>query len=153
MSYISVKWRENNSSELVVFNEKTTLIGIKNNHTVIAYSDVPENHKTTLNHYVRGTFSDSLHILPIQNTLSFNHKRILVVDSVGIYKTAIHPEIVVIIQNPKINLVRLIKEIKPKLIVADKSNYKTTIQLWKATCRKEKIPFHAIAEKGFYKLE
>jgi competence protein ComEC len=153
LSYMSVKWSENNRSELVVFNEKTTLIGIKNNHTVIAYSDVPENHKTTLNHYVRGTFSDSLRILPIQNTLSFNHKRILVVDSVGIYKTVIHPEIVVIIQNPKINLVRLIKEIKPKLIVADKSNYKTTIQLWKATCRKEKIPFHAIAEKGFYKLE
>ena len=153
LSYISVKWSENNNSELVIFNEKTTLIGIKNNHSVIAYSDVPENHNTTLNHYVRGTFSDSLRIFPIQNTLTFNNKRILVIDSVGIYKTSLHPEIVVLTQNPKINLIRLIQEIKPKLIVADKSNYKNTIKLWEATCRKEKIPFHAIAEKGFYKLK
>ncbi|EAZ96518.1 competence protein [Flavobacteria bacterium BAL38] len=153
LSYISVKWSENNNSELVIFNEKTTLIGIKNNHSVIAYSDVPENHNTTLNHYVSGTFSDSLRIFPIQNTLSFNNKRILVIDSVGIYKTSLHPEIVVLTQNPKINLIRLIQEIKPKLIVADKSNYKNTIKLWEATCRKEKIPFHAIAEKGFYKLK
>jgi competence protein ComEC len=153
LSYISVKWSENNNSELVIFNEKTTLIGIKNNHSVIAYSDVPENHNTTLNHYVRGTFSDSFRIFPIQNTLSFKNKRILVIDSVGIYKTSLHPEIVVLTQNPKINLIRLIQEIKPKLIVADKSNYKNTIKLWEATCRKEKIPFHAIAEKGFYKLK
>ncbi|MQP52641.1 MULTISPECIES: ComEC/Rec2 family competence protein [unclassified Flavobacterium] len=153
LSYIIVKWSENNNSELVIFNEKTTLIGIKNNHSVIAYSDVPENHNTTLNHYVRGTFSDSLRIFPIQNTLSFNNKRILVIDSVGIYKTSLHPEIVVLTQNPKINLIRLIQEIKPKLIVADKSNYKNTVKLWEATCRKEKIPFHAIAEKGFYKLK
>jgi competence protein ComEC len=42
---------------------------------------------------------------------------------------------------------------KPKVIIAVKSNYKNNIKHWETTCRKEKIPFHAIAEKGFYKLE
>lgn len=153
LSYISVKWSENNSSELVIFNEKTTLIGIKNQNNVMAFSDIPENHNATLNHYTRGTFSDSLRIFPMQNTLSFKDKRVLIVDSIGIYKTSIRPEIIVLTQNPKINLTRLINELKPKLIVADKSNYKNTIKLWEATCRKEKIPFHAIAEKGFYRLK
>jgi competence protein ComEC len=153
LSYISIKWSENNSSELVVFNEKTTLIGIKKQNNVIAFSDIPENHNTTLNHYTRGTFSDSLRIFPMQNTLSFKDKRVLIVDSIGIYKTSIRPEIIVLTQNPKINLTRLIQETKPKLIVADKSNYKNTIKHWEATCRKEKIPFHAIAEKGFYRLK
>jgi competence protein ComEC len=153
LSYISIKWSENNSSELVVFNEKSTLIGIKKQNNVIAFSDIPENHNTTLNHYTRGTFSDSLRIFPMQNTLSFKDKRVLIVDSIGIYKTSIHPEIIVLTQNPKINLTRLIQETKPNLIVADKSNYKNTIKLWEATCRKEKIPFHAIAEKGFYRLK
>ncbi|HBD26946.1 ComEC/Rec2 family competence protein [Flavobacterium sp.] len=153
LSYIGVKWNENNSSELVIFNEKSTLIGIKNQNNVMAFSDIPENHNTTLNHYTRGTFSDSLRIFPLQNTISFQNKRILVVDSLGIYKTSIRPEIIVLTQNPKINLTRLINEVKPKLIVADKSNYKNTVKRWEATCRKEKIPFHAIAEKGFYRLK
>ena len=153
LSYVSIKWSENNSSELVVFNEKSTLIGIKNQNNIIAFSDIPENHNTTLNHYTRGTFSDSLRIFPMQNTISFQNKRILVIDSLGIYKTSIHPEIIVLTQNPKINLSRLIQEIQPKEIIADKSNYKNTIKSWEATCRKEKIPFHAIAEKGFYRLK
>ncbi|MEL1247236.1 ComEC/Rec2 family competence protein [Flavobacterium helocola] len=153
LSYISIKWNENNSSELVIFNEKTTLIGIKNQNNVMAFSDIPENHNTTLNHYTRGTFSDSLRIFPLQNTISFQNKRILVIDSLGIYKTSIRPEIIVLTQNPKINLSRLILEMKPKEIIADKSNYKNTIKVWEATCRKEKIPFHAIAEKGFYRLK
>ena len=153
LSYISIKWSENNSSELVIFNEKTTLIGIKNQNNVMAFSDIPENHNNTLNHYTRGTFSDSLRIFPLQNTISFQNKRILVIDSLGIYKTSIRPEIIVLTQNPKINLTRLIQETKPKLIVADKSNYKNTIKTWETTCRKEKIPFHAIAEKGFYRLK
>lgn len=153
LSYISVKWSENNGSELVVFNEKSTLIGIKNQNSVMAFTDIPENHNTTLNHYARGTFSDSLRIFPMQNTISFQDKRILVIDSLGIYKTSIYPEIIILTQNPKINLARLIQDMKPKEIIADKSNYKNTVKRWEATCRKEKIPFHAIAEKGFYRLK
>ena len=153
LSYISVKWNENQGSELVIFNEKSTLIGMKNQNSVIAFTDVPENHNTTLNHYTRGTFSDSLRIFPMQNTISFQNKRILIIDSIGIYRTSIQPEIVVLTQNPKINLARLINEIQPKEIIADKSNYKNNIKIWEATCKKEKIPFHAIAEKGFYRLK
>ncbi|MBE9576065.1 ComEC/Rec2 family competence protein [Flavobacterium proteolyticum] len=153
LSYISVKWNENQGSELIVFNEKSTLIGIKNQNSVIAFTDIPENHNTTLNHYTRGTFSDSLRIFPMQNAISFRNKRILVIDSLGIYKTSIRPEIIVLTQNPKINLSRLIQEMHPREIIADKSNYKNTIKRWEATCGKEKIPFHAIAEKGFYRLK
>ena len=152
-SYITVKWNENHRSELVIFNEKATLIGIKNQKNVIAFSDAPEHHYATLNHYKRGTFSDSLEVFSLENTIAFKNKRILVVDSLGIYKTSIRPDIIVLTQNPKINVLRLIQDVSPKLIIADKSNYKNSIKLWETTCRKEKIPFHAIAEKGFYKLE
>jgi competence protein ComEC len=137
----------------VVFNERSMLIGVKNQNSVIAFTDIPENHNTTLNHYTRGTFSDSLRIFPMQNAISFQNKRILVIDSLGIYKTSIPPEIIILTQNPKINLTRLIHDMKPKEIIADKSNYKNTVKRWEATCRKEKIPFHAIAEKGFYRLK
>jgi competence protein ComEC len=152
-SYLVVKWNENESSECIIFNEKHTLIAIKSKNTVIAYTDVPEVHQGTLQHYLRGTFSDTLQVFPLQNVLSFHQKRILVIDRVGIYKTKLKPSVVILTQNPKINLDRLINVAQPSIIIADKSNYKKNIRAWKATCHKAKIPFHAIAEKGFYRLK
>jgi competence protein ComEC len=76
----------------------------------------------------------------------------MVIDSFGIYSKEINPNIVILRQSPKINLERLIQVNHPELIVADASNYKTNINLWKSICIKKKIPFHATAEKGFYKV-
>ena len=77
----------------------------------------------------------------------------MVIDSFGVYSKQINPDIIILRQTPKINLERLIQVNQPKLIVADASNYNTTIQLWKSICIKKKIPFHATAEKGFYKVK
>jgi len=55
-------------------------------------------------------------------------------------------------QSSKINLDRLFQIMKPKLVIADATNFKTIQKQWKASCEKQKIPFHATGEKGFYKL-
>lgn len=153
MSYFAIKFTENNSSELIILNSRSSTIAIKNKNEILAFTDNPEINTEALHHYKRGTFSDSLRIFPLQNVLSFENNKILIVDSIGIYKTSIPAEIIVLSQNPKINLNRLIQDVKPKIIIADKTNYKNTVKIWEATCRKEKIPFHAIAEKGFYRLQ
>lgn len=153
MSYFAIKISENNASELLILNAKSNAIAIKNNNSIIAFTDNPETNLEALTHYKRGTFSDSLRVFPMQNVLSFNDKRILIVDSIGIYKTSIRPEIIVLTQNPKVNLSRLIAKMQPKLIIATKDNYKNNAKLWATTCKKEKIPFHAIAEKGFYRFK
>jgi competence protein ComEC len=75
-----------------------------------------------------------------------------VLDSSGIYPKNIKPDIIVLTQSVKINADRMFQEMKPKLVVADASNFKNIQKLWKASCEKQKIPFHATGEKGFYKL-
>ncbi|WP_288956329.1 hypothetical protein [uncultured Polaribacter sp.] len=55
--------------------------------------------------------------------------------------------------SPKINLVRLIKTIKPTQIVADGSNYKSYVLRWEKTSFKHKIPFHYTGQKGAFILE
>ena len=84
--------------------------------------------------------------------LYFNENKILIIDSLGVYPKNINPDILVLTQSPKINLERLFQSIKPKMVVADASNFKTIQKRWKATCAKNKIPFHATGEKGFYSL-
>ena len=79
-------------------------------------------------------------------------KKILIIDSSSIYVQNANPDIILLVQSPKLNLQRLLKTCRPKQIVADGSNFKSYIAYWKATCNKEKIPFHYTNEKGYYKL-
>ncbi|MFV8376434.1 ComEC/Rec2 family competence protein [Flavobacterium sp. LB1P62] len=146
-----------NQKEWVVFNsKKNTLITDRNGEKVTLYATdsilkaSPKNN--ILNSYLVGNFSTLETKKRIQNTAFFNGKKILILDSLGIYPKNIKPDVLLLTQSPKINLERLFQNIQPKMVVADASNYKTLQKYWKATCSKQKIPFHATAEKGFYTL-
>ncbi|WP_374506745.1 ComEC/Rec2 family competence protein [Flavobacterium sp.] len=156
IAFLWNKWQVTNQQEWVVFNsKKNTLIAERNGRTVTLYANdslqkVGAKNKT-LNAYLVGNFSHLAAAKELKNTIYFNKKRILIIDSTGVYPEN-HPDIIVLTQSPKINLERLIQISQPKEIVADASNYKTLQKLWKASCEKEKIPFHSTSEKGFYIL-
>jgi len=108
---------------------------------------------TTVSTYLMGNFSHLTSTKRVQNLLYFDGNKILIVDSLGVYPKDIHPDIVVMTQSPKINMERFLQTIKPKIVIADASNFRNIQKLWKATCLKAKIPFHATGEKGFYRVE
>lgn len=90
---------------------------------------------------------------PLRNVFLFRNQSILVIDQAGIYKIpGFHPDVVVLTQSPKLNLNRLIQTLHPKTIIADGSNYKYLVSLWKNTCENEKVSFHPTYEKGFFRL-
>jgi len=126
-------------------------IGTKENPKKISL--IPCTKNKTFSTYLTGNFSRLSSKKKLQNLMYFKGNKILILDSLGVYPTSIRPDIVVFTQSPKINLERLLQTTKPKMVVADASNYKTIQTLWKATCLKAKIPFHATDEKGFYRLE
>jgi competence protein ComEC len=151
--YFFLNSNEKNNNEFGVFNsmKNSLFVETKNNESVF-YTDDFANSKSSIETYTRGKFVKNYRIEPIKNVYSFK-KKILCIDGLGVYNTEQKPEIVVLIQSPKINLNRLISTIKPEQIIADGSNYRSYIKLWKATCEQEKIPFHATTEKGFYRLK
>ena len=60
----------------------------------------------------------------IQNVYQFDNYRILVIDSIGLYKNiSFRPDYILLINSPKLNLNRLMDSINPKVIIADASNY------------------------------
>ena len=152
------RWEIQNQQEFIVFNSwKNTLITERNGDKVTVYGNQSTIDKlasnTVLKSYLIANSSSITGINKMQNLYYFNNKKIMVIDSFGVYSKQINADIIILRQTPKINLERLIHVNHPKLIVADASNYKTTIQLWKSICIKKKIPFHATAEKGFYKVK
>jgi competence protein ComEC len=154
---IVTRWDIHNQKEWIVFNSwKNTLITERygNNVTVICNESIQNKIATnaSLKSYLVANNSNLRMIKKIENLYCFEDKKILVIDSFGIYSKEIIADIIILRQSPKINLERLIELNHPKLIVADASNYRTNVQLWKAVCIKKKIPFHATAEKGFYRV-
>ena len=152
MGYFLLNSKEKNNNEFVVFNVmKHNLFVETKNNSAVFYTDDITNSKQTIETYTRGKFVKSYRVEPLKNVFAFK-KKILCIDSLGVYNSKQKPEVIVLTQSPKINLRRLISILKPKQIIADGSNYKSYVKLWKATCEQEKIPFHATAEKGFYRL-
>ncbi len=156
-TFIVTRWNNQNQEEWIVFNiKKNTLITERTGEKLVTFcndsirKEIATN--PTLKSYLIANFSSISNQKKIQNVFYFKDKKILILDSLGIYAKNINPDIIVITQSPKLNLERLLKTYKPKIIVADASNFKTYIKVWEATCRKEKIPYHATGEKGFYRL-
>ena len=155
--YFETHWNIQNQRELVIFNsKKNTLIAERNGENVTLYVNdslvKTASKNKTLSAYLMGNFSHLTSTKKLGNLIYYKGNKILIVDSLGVYPTTIRPDIVVFTQSPKVNLDRLLQTMNPKMVVADASNFKTIQKLWKATCLKEKIPFHATGEKGFYRL-
>lgn len=156
-SYFKIQWKILNEEELIVFNStKNTLITERKGENILVYANdsilktVQKN--SILKSYRIGNLSTLEQKKRLQNFMFFNGKKIFVLDSSGIYPKNIQPDIIVLTQSAKINADRLFQEMKPKLVIVDASNFKNIQKLWKVSCKKQKIPFHATGEKGFYKL-
>ena len=141
--------------ELVVFHSrKDTSLAIKDSHNITVYStDSLALQSADITAYNKANFNQVLVLRPVQNMLWFGQQKILVIDNNALYEPNIKPDILIITKSPKLNLERVINEIKPTQVIADGTNNKYLLSLWSATCQKQKIPFHATAEKGFYSIE
>jgi competence protein ComEC len=157
ISSIKTKWDIQNQEEFIVFNtQKNTLLLERkgSNTTLFANDSILKTSKTNnlISSYLTGNFSTLKNKRHLQNTIYFKENKILVLDSFMVYPKTIQPDILLLTQSTRINLDRLLLSIKPKIIVADGSNYKTAQNRWKQTCAQQKIPFHSTSEKGFYKI-
>lgn len=151
------KWQSTNTQEMIVYHQKksTMITERKNNKVILFGNDSIQNtiaKNQILQSYLTANFAKLTKRENLQNLYYFNTKKILLIDSSATVPLLIKPDIVILVNSPKINLERYLSAYTPKQIVADGSNYKSYIRLWKATCHKAKIPFHITNEKGFYKI-
>lgn len=63
-----------------------------------------------------------------------------------------NPSILILSNSPKINLNRLLSRIKPRLVIADGSNFVSYVKSWEASCKQTKTPFHHTGQKGAFIL-
>lgn len=153
--YIFTQIKVNNSNEFIVFNKnRTTLLSERIGNNIVFYTNdsINENDYLTKSYKV-GSFSKIKSIDSLQNFFFINEKKLMIIDSSAVYNKNLSPDVILLTGSPKINLKRLIQTHQPEIVIADASNYKSYVELWKTTCQKNKIRFHSTYENGYYKIE
>jgi competence protein ComEC len=145
------KFTTASKSEFVLFNQqRASVYGVRNGNQL--ESNAMENRN--IESYVIGENVNLLRSKKSTNFMSFQNQQILFVDSLGVYQLEnLQSPIVVLQYSPKINLDRLIEELHPIQIVADASNYRSSIKRWERSCLEAKTPFWNTNQEGAYFLK
>lgn len=147
--------KTNQTEEFVVFHKsRFSLIGQKQNTTLTVshnFDSIASARDNIIRNYKIGNSISEIKEDVLENVYFFHDKKLLVIDSLGFYQIPqLNPHYVLLRNSPKINLIRLLDSLKPELIIADGSNYKSYLQQWEATCIKQKVPFHLTSKKGAF---
>ena len=155
--FIIEKYTIAQKSELIVFHKsKNTIIGKRKGSSFEVYHSMDSlqisSQKLLINYKVGENIS-SQNYLKLSNLMYYKKQVVLIIDKDGLYDIKeLNSPIVVLRQSPKINLQRLAEKLKPAIIIADGSNYKSYIENWKTTCKNFKIPFWTTYNQGAYIL-
>ena len=76
----------------------------------------------------------------------------MVIDSLEVYPKQ-QFDYVVLYQNPKINLDRLMHDVQPKMILLHNGNYQYLVDEYAEYFKKRKIPYHDMRNKGSYVVD
>ncbi|GGE40458.1 competence protein ComEC [Psychroflexus planctonicus] len=164
IAFIGLTWaysfaieKQRSSAEIIIFNEmRKSVFGLKKgNEFTLYFSDSLQN-PTELysikNYFPLYNIKDFSVEAP-QPFYHFNqNETLLLIDSTAIYPRKVKNAYVYLSHSPKLNLERLIKDIQPKLIIADANNYASFVQKWEKTCRAFKIPFHSTYRDGAWRV-
>ena len=141
-------------NELVVFNEKkNTIIAERFGQKTIIFTSKNITKNKTIKQYILGNYSTISSQKKLPNLMFFKNQKILILDSLSLYNNGLNPDVLIITKSPKLNLDRFLQNCQPKIVVADASNYKTYVNVWKRTCQKNYIQFYDTSEKGFFVFE
>jgi competence protein ComEC len=142
-------WRNAREERLLVFrNTKPTLFAVRKSGELLAFGEKNAQSIAIINSYSISNRLQARWEKP-GSLYYVGHKRIMVWAGASIPDN-VHADIVVLRESPKLNLERFLETVKPRMVVADGSNYKSFVKRWEMTCRQQKIPFHNVYEKGCF---
>ncbi len=147
------KHRKSKQNEYYIFQQyKTSVVGENSGENFVFYQT-----KDRINPYLlKGVSLQFNHIS--FDTISFvrktHQKTILHIDSLGIFQYQnLKADIIHLQYSPKINLDRAISILKPKIIVADGSNYVSYIKQWQNSAKNANVLFYNTNNEGAFILK
>lgn len=148
------------TEEGIIFHKsRNSILGEKTEHQLVLHHnlDTSAASQNLIKDFKTGRNIQHIREIPLKNLYQIAGKTIFVIDSSGVFDiTGLNPQVVLLINSPRINLDRLLTHLNPEILIADGSNYPSYMSRWQKTGLQKNIPFHATGEKGafiFYSSE
>ena len=143
--------------QLVVFHKsRNSIIGKLQDNKLQLYHNLstPAEELKMIRNYKIGVRAKNLIEQPVKNIYSQKGHFLILIDNSAVIPSNIPPNSqLLLIGSPKINLERVLGQVKPSVVIADGSNYPSVIKRWQKTASEEKIPFHYTGANGAYILK
>lgn len=144
--------------ETLVFNAyRSSYLGMLKGSFLNLYTDDSRSKDTIKSTYLIKNYAllkgvDSINILSFRNFYQLASAETLVVlDSIPVMpKGKFVADYLYLKNSPDVNLEQVLNTLKPKVIIADGSNYKSDVDVWQATAEKFSIKFHSTWESGAF---
>lgn len=151
--FLAEKYQRKKTKEFIVFHKTKESIFLMRNGSKIytnkKASFLKKDYQTKF--YISREKIERFLYIRAKNSFQLDKIKVVIIDSLGLYSSNNSDRPIVLLQySPKINLKRLIKTLKPKLIIADGSNYKKYVSHWKKVSAIEKTRFYDVFEKGAF---
>ena len=156
ISFFAFDFKSKNKNELLVFQSRNSSLLLERvGDEVIVFSNdsVAVGKDRNIQSFNVANGTSIVKVKKIPELLYYGKHKVLILDSTSVFVPELKPSILLITQSPTVNFERFLQLYQPEIVIADASNYKSVIERLRKTCSKEKIPFHAVAEKGFYRID
>ncbi len=149
---------EGANQEFVIFHKsRNSILGIKNGDHLRLFSNLNSeniNNENLIKNYRTKAKIKKVTTDTIKETFQYDHKTIVIIDSLSVYPTIKNGVDFVILRNsPRLHLERMIDSLNPKNIIADGSNYTSYVNRWRESCQKRKLPFYHTGKEGAFNID
>ncbi|MGY5352872.1 ComEC/Rec2 family competence protein [Wenyingzhuangia sp. IMCC45533] len=149
LNHISQRFKIMHKQELIIYNSsKSTLISIKDKNKLILLNGAYDKKIIAKNR-----ISNRVHKVIVKNNevFNFNQETYLVIKANIDYRAlGIKNAVIILENNPLINLERVMLDISSQKVIICKNNYQNNIIKWKSTCEKLQVPLYDIDKEGAY---
>lgn len=138
-----------NKHELIVYNDYlNTIITLKKgNKLTVLENDFDADY------LVKNKIANNINLINSlrREVFVFKDQIYLIVDESLAYDQLKSTKMILIISNnPKINLERVLMKLTPSKVIVTAKNYTSNVNKWKSTCSKLQVPFYDISKQGVY---
>lgn len=149
------QWKHSKMNQFwILYQHNKTIIAHYSSRKMALYSPQKISlEESFLNDFRNEYPLDTLEIKDFKNTYISGTFRLLILDQKKIYKIPnCKPTHLLISNDPKVNLDRILLLLNPKKVIADGSNKPWNIARWENSCRKNKIPFVNLRKEGAFPI-
>lgn len=142
--FFYLKYESGKKEQLIVFHQyKKTVIALQQGREATFYlSDTLSVPHTLIKNFCTQQQVSNLHYKALENIVPFKEDFLTIIDDKFYLDTSYPTHYLLLRNNPKIHLEKFLSNIRPKMLIADGSNYPFIIEKWKYTCQRLQIPFY-----------